>query len=262
MKLKLYPYKMGSGSAKDLARALKVLRIYPDKDYISKTNHIVINWGASQEPLWMKQHTKILNQPLSVTLATNKSKTFERLGRAGVPIPEITYSSNEAKEWLVANSETIVVCRTTLTGHSGQGIVLAKTPEEVIEAPLYTKHIKHDREFRVHVFFNDVIDFTEKKMRNGHDRPNPYIRNHGGGWVFCRQGIELPDKVRVAAIQAVSALGLDFGAVDIGYVSTEDSPYVFEVNTAPGLEGTTLVKYTEAFIDYLDCYRQDSVLSV
>ena len=48
---------------------------------------------------------------------------------------------------------------------------------------------------------------------------------------------------------AIKALGLDFGAVDIIYNEAEDQHYVLEVNTAPGLEGTTLQKYTEAILE-------------
>jgi len=51
----------------------------------------------------------------------------------------------------------------------------------------------------------------------------------------------------VVALAAVSALGLDFGAVDIIYNEHENQYYVLEVNTAPGLEGTTVEKYAEAF---------------
>ena len=57
-----------------------------------------------------------------------------------------------------------------------------------------------------------------------------------------------PDPVRdTIAVNAVKALGLDFGAVDIIYNEKENQYYVLEVNTAPGLEGTTLIKYAERF---------------
>jgi len=64
--------------------------------------------------------------------------------------------------------------------------------------------------------------------------------------VFCRDGIA-PCTVRNSiSIAAVDALCLDFGAVDIIYNEHEDKYYVLEVNSAPGLEGTTLEKYVEA----------------
>jgi hypothetical protein len=67
--------------------------------------------------------------------------------------------------------------------------------------------------------------------------------------VFARTDIMDSPEVRELAARAVSALGLDFGAVDIAYC--EGLPYVLEVNTAPGLHGTTLVKYVNAFRRYM-----------
>jgi D-alanine-D-alanine ligase-like ATP-grasp enzyme len=44
---------------------------------------------------------------------------------------------------------------------------------------------------------------------------------------------------------------LDFGAVDVIWNEKEDKYYVLEVNTACGLEGTTLDKYVEQFRRYV-----------
>jgi glutathione synthase/RimK-type ligase-like ATP-grasp enzyme len=55
----------------------------------------------------------------------------------------------------------------------------------------------------------------------------------------------------LAAIAAVNALGLDFGAVDIGWNNSNESQPVciLEVNTAMGMKegSTTVQKYSEAF---------------
>jgi glutathione synthase/RimK-type ligase-like ATP-grasp enzyme len=45
----------------------------------------------------------------------------------------------------------------------------------------------------------------------------------------------------------VSALGLDFGAVDVA-LRKDGVPVVWEVNKAPGLEGGSLKKYAEKLI--------------
>jgi glutathione synthase/RimK-type ligase-like ATP-grasp enzyme len=46
-------------------------------------------------------------------------------------------------------------------------------------------------------------------------------------------------------------LGLDFGAVDIGHRIIDNKVFVFEVNTAPGIEGTTLQRYVNTFNEYI-----------
>lgn len=55
----------------------------------------------------------------------------------------------------------------------------------------------------------------------------------------------MPENALNAAIQAVRALGLNFGAVDIGW-NERDGPCVFEINTAPGIEESSLEAYTIA----------------
>ena len=46
------------------------------------------------------------------------------------------------------------------------------------------------------------------------------------------------------AIETLESMGLDFGAVDLG-VKRNGECFVIEVNSAPGLEGTTLEKYRD-----------------
>ena len=123
--------------------------------------------------------------------------------------------------------------------------MVASSIEELVAAPLYTQGIEKDKEYRVHVFKGQVIDYQQKKQRIGVESDST-IRNHSTGWVYTRISVVLPEGVKEQAIKAVDALGLDFGAVDI-CTDLEGTPFVLEVNTAPGLEGTTLEKYIEAF---------------
>lgn len=74
------------------------------------------------------------------------------------------------------------------------------------------------------------------------------IRNRSNGWVFTRNDIDpLPQDALTQAVNAVAALGLDFGAVDLVIGRDDELAYVLEVNTAPGLEGTTVQDYANGF---------------
>src|SRR3990167_1821861 len=118
--------------------------------------------------------------------------------------------------------------------------------------PLYTKHLRHKQEFRIHIFKNKIIDMTEKRKVSGYNNVNNWIRSHKNGWVFCRDDLAVPICVTEEAIKACQTLRLDFGAVDICYREKENRAYVLEVNTAPGLEGTTLENYEKAFFTEMD----------
>lgn len=75
--------------------------------------------------------------------------------------------------------------------------------------------------------------------------PNSLLRSNRMGWKFAIVTKYSKDMAKVA-IDAVNALGLDFGAVDT-CITEDGTPYVFEINTGPGLEATSFDKYVEAF---------------
>lgn len=247
MRFKLFPYKMGSVSGKALARSLSVLRVRPTYD--AKRRDIIINWGNSR-PSAILSAPHDLNKHSAIALACDKLKTFETLNAARfVHVPEWTTNHEQAIMW--ADEGYKVYCRTTLTGHSGRGIIIASSADELVNAPLYTKATKHKWEFRIHVFKGEVIDAQQKKKRLGYEGASTGIRNFSNGFVYARCDIDVPAVVLSASVDAVNGLGLDFGAVDVGYRERDDRAFVFEVNTAPGLTGTTLEKYTQVFNKYL-----------
>ena len=250
---------MGSESGKDLSRLLDIKRVKPDGLYSPKIGHTVINWGSSRKPNWSGTATSrdvtILNKPEAVKKASNKLMAFEVLDNAGVSIPQFTTDMRTARYWL-EDGHTIVE-RHTITGNSAEGVRVVNLDDETVEnfltdAPLYTKFIPKSREFRVHVFRGEVIDYREKKKVRTENRPenfNKYISSHTMGWVFCKNNIKHIDSVKSEAVKAVEALGLDFAAVDVMFY--EGEAYVLEANTAPGITGSTLGNYVNTFRSFL-----------
>lgn len=245
MSLKIFPYKIGSLSAKRLARTLGILRVSPS--YNARRSDVIVNWGNSTPPhfRWMEQD---LNNPKGIQLACDKLNTFITLNHLGFHhLPE-WYQFFSSAKGCIHEGKTIY-CRTKTNSHSGNGIVIAKTLEELVPAPLYTVATKHKHEYRVHVFRGQVLDVQMKRKRNG-ALGGTGIRNHANGWVYARAEIAPPEELLSSACKAVSLLGLDFGAVDIGHRIIDNKFFVFEINTAPGLEGTTLDKYSKAIYNY------------
>ena len=244
--MKIYPYKSGSASAKALAEALGVKRIRHEGPALY-VKSVILNWGSSKPK--RKLAGQIVNSFPAVSVAGNKLETFKALS-GYVPLPDWTEERVDALWWLDGGHS--VVCRTVLTGHSGAGIKIASKEEDVVNAPLYTKYIKKKDEYRLHVFRDNVF-FVQRKARKKDvpdDQVNWQIRNHGNGFIFAHEGVDVPAKVKDDAIMAVKQLGLDFGAVDV-VRGTDGKFYTLEVNTAPGLEGTTLQKYVEVFKEFV-----------
>ena len=185
----VYPYNLGSASARSLAHNLDTRRVRPDGHYYHKRRHLIINWGNSILPRWATPHALqgMLNTPQNVQVASDKVSTFRRLE---TNIPEWTVNINTAREWLntprFGRKLNAVVCRTLTRANSGRGIVLATTPEAVVPAPLYTRYTPKTAEYRLHVSARfGVIDVAEKRKRNGfeeNEQSNQYIRSWNNGW--------------------------------------------------------------------------------
>ena len=97
------------------------------------------------------------------------------------------------------------------------------------------------------MFKNKAVFVQEKRKRRNLENVNIYIRSWNNGWVFCHKDIFVPEGLTDIAVNAINALGLDFGAVDLLWSKKENLIQVIEVNTAPGLEGSSLEAYVNQF---------------
>lgn len=248
MKPYIYPYNIGSGAARALAKALGTLCVREAGAFRPNKSHVVINWGNPRTPKWPAVTCKWLNAPYpEFQHAQNKLSTFRIFEQHKVACPEWTTDRKVAESW-IANGLT-VVARRLLNSHSGNGMSVSTAIAALPSAPLYVKYKKKKKEFRVHVFNKEVIDVQQKRLANGAahaEGHNEYIRSHANGWIFARENITEPKELRSLAIEATTALGLDFGAVDIIWNEKENKCFCLEVNTAPGLEGQTLTSYVNA----------------
>lgn len=248
LKTAIYAYKNGSQSAKLLKEALGVPLLKHEGKAIEVET--VINWGSGSladrvVPAF------IINGTFGVNNAANKLNTFREFERFDVPTVEWTDDQAVADDWYQKGIH--VFARTVLNGHSGVGIVSSlDIPDleewKALNCKLWTKYSNKKEEYRIHVFGRQAIHVQRKARKKDvpDDKVNWKIRNHANGFIFQIQGVEVPDEANEVAIKAVAALGLDFGAVDIIY-TTDRKWLALEVNTAPGIEGTTLNKYVEAF---------------
>lgn len=180
--------------------------------------------------------------------ALNKVQQFERFAAGGVASPPFTTDRNKVGEL----GAKVVYARTLVNSTGGKGIVEVDISQgEVPPAPLYTAYIPKKREFRVHVFDGEVIDIQQKRKRQG-SSGNSRIRNLANGYVYCRDNLESVDGLETLAVSAVAAVGYRYGAVDIIWNEMQNKCYVLEVNSRPGLEGTTVVKYADTL---RECYE-------
>ena len=246
-KIRFNTYSINSKGLKSLKKELQnrgdnVLLVRHSRSrYVPSPSDLIVNWGIPKKYF---DHPHQLNK--NARNASNKLRAFNLMVRNGL---RWTTDKEEAK--------TFKLCYAHINPYSsgGRGVRVVKPfeGEEVPDAPLYTKGIPNIAgEFRVHVFKGQVIDFAQKKKLRPEELEargithNPLIRNLEGGYIFAREGVELHPHVVQVSIEALEDLSLDFGAVDVVLSAYSDKGFVLEVNTAPGLQGSTIVKYANA----------------
>lgn len=236
-------------SMQDLGVNAKRLRLQ-GSSYTPSPTTLIINWGGGYEvPSNIEGHTgRWLNNLANIKVAANKLKTFEALADNNSTIdiiPQFTADKNEAVE---ANWDKTYV-RSTLYGHSGEGISVINYGDVLPNAPLYVEGLAIRHEYRVHT----VNGYTkiQKKAALDTENPNQEVRNLAGGWTFINEftlGERGRRELHTLAVDVLRVLGLDFGAVDV--VRTMDGEWkVLEVNTAPGVTADSNIEwYTKALL--------------
>jgi hypothetical protein len=214
-----------------------------------ETPTIVINLGVTDETAY---EGEILNDQDMIRAASNKKKARQVFAEKKVPAPKLFLQAGE-----ITQADLPVVGRTSYH-RKGEGFWFCNTLAEVNRAAKagathFLEFIDGTREYRVHTFVKTghrdkgpdkrtadsyVSIKISEKVWTGEGKPDPKEpqKNHDFGWSFMapknRREEEL-DVVRFAAKQAIAALGLDFGAVDVMYRLHSKSPYVLEVNSTP-----------------------------
>lgn len=269
-RLVVVPYKTASASAKELTQAinqrypqLRSKLIKRDGNFKGNAQSVVITWGNTgrftNPGLGMAR--RFLNHPAKTSAAASKLSTFRLLDQAGnVRIPAYTETVGVAAGWLQRGHK--VVARFSLSAHSGAGIVIADANgtlyadenfrnRNFFSAPLYTTYVPKKDEYRVFVFGNTAHFAYHKKCARDvpEDDRQFMVRTHSTGWNFAKVEIDdVPAEVRTYAVNAVAALGLDFGAVDVGWNSTKKQATVYEVNSAPGIAGGTVGVFLDGLL--------------
>lgn len=240
----VYSHNFKSAGARRLAKALKVKRIkHQNSRFKGGPRKLVLNWGSTEVPTEVTK-CNVLNSPIRVRFCTNKLRFFQ-VGSKHARLPAFADNSKDALKMLEKGD---VVARRLLSGSGGRGIVIIKRPEDMVEAPLYTQYIKKMSEFRIHIFRGEIIDIQRKVRRKStpDEKVDWAVRNLENGFVFMRHSIVCPSDVKEQALDAFNWTGLDFGAVDVVWNQKQRQAYVLEINTAPGLEGSTIDSYLDA----------------
>ena len=269
-RLRLINYNRTSISAKAIARFRRGKnRIRPDGNFRGREGDVIINWGfrGTINPE-VVGGAGLLNLPSAIHLASNKIMCLQKLEANDVPTLEFYTDRDELIEAMGQDEfEEKVYCRTLISSHSGRGIEIATNKDELVDSELYTVDFPNDREYRVHIFNEKIIDIqqkrrmsSERRERLGIGEVRDDVRNLKNGWSFVHgnvifkkdDGNYIEDLYNVP-LQAINTLGLHFGAIDLLYNSEDDEVVVCEINTSPGqkIGTTTNYRYIKAIEEFM-----------
>ena len=177
-----------------------------------------------------------------------KDKLFQYQWFKDNQVPGLSFTTNKetVQQWL--SGGFTVFARTLTKASEGKGIVVLSGESPLVAAPVYTQYRKKKREYRVHVYKDQVVQVLEKRKKKGFEGTNTKIRNTANGYVFCSQDVVEPAGIRELALKASKVTASDFKGVDIGFNEKLNELFVIEVNSAPGIEGSNVDKYVEAIV--------------
>lgn len=222
-------------SGRSRPSAMKIAQESEDIN-IARTNDGDINWGR-----------RTANTQLNpdINNCVNKRVMRELFAEHGVPMPKLLTHGNvlyDAREMGISWDYPIVGRPDRHT--KGRGFWLCDNFKDIEKALRGTRrkkaathfmeYIDAPHELRVHIFLGKSIRISEKDATAFHT------------YTTIKPTINVK-KARKAAKQAVNALGLDFGTVDV-LCETDGTPYVLEVNAAPGLGGSMPKVWAQAFL--------------
>lgn len=203
--------------------------------------------------VWRSTREKPRRLHLKYGHSVDKLTQYRWFQGQGLSSLEFTTDRETASQWC-AEGHT-VFGRKYLNSSCGKGIVVlegvnAFAGNGASYCPVYTKYKKKKREFRVHVFKDRVVMVCEKlRKKEFNGERDTKIRNLANGYVFVQNVANEPTGLRELALAAAAVSPSDFKGVDIGYNEKKEELFIIEVNSAPGIQGSNVNRYTEVIIN-------------
>lgn len=205
---------------------------------------LMVRWGCTV-PIHIKAPQ--LNSIDAIFKCVNKPITRLVLQNKGIPIPKTWMNNQDAEFPCIVRTER---------HWCGKNFLFADSKNDLekidFDGPHYfQEYYPNEQEYRIHVMSGKVTVIARKYAKEGEIRRNRGITQHAQDILE-----DIDDEIKQLAIDAVAAVGMDFGAVDI--MSSKQHPHkavVCEINTDPGLllNNYCAPIYARYFMEQADC---------
>ena len=182
---------------------------------------VILNLGNSDNqciPLDIDR-SLVVNKPGSVAMCSNKTLSLKVLSEAGVNVPELV------------NADIDIVVHVKDEPRPIRVSLIERFPDGIEYATRFVDKVK---EWRVLMFFGKPFRFFEKIPKT-----ECFNWDHDGADFKWKPLKTMPTGLSEICEKAATTLEIDLAGIDVGM--TEDGTfYVFEVNSAPGMNEDTL----------------------
>lgn len=222
-------------TGKALRQALRAKRKKTDRRARCK---LLLRWGNTEQYTNLRAE-KELNSIDAVKLATNKLEMLNILTAAGISTPQFNSDPALTTQFMDKSENQYI--------RNKRGVVRYGNDFNPVSDSYYSQPIKFKRrEYRVHVFCGKVIGIYEKipLIEGAENRPKLF-KSDTCRFVRCDGDISRVDQAaQTLCIEAVKALGLDVGGVDL-IRDKNKKFFICEVNSSPGLNSQMVERYTK-----------------
>jgi glutathione synthase/RimK-type ligase-like ATP-grasp enzyme len=148
-----------------------------------------------------------------------------------------------------------LLIRKTLSGSGGRGIILCKDKKEFDlnwNTDHWTEYINTQFELRVHVLDGEIVKIFKKEEEKSSEFP---IRNNASCHFSLKDTENYPklySLIKTLNDLFTSKMGCGFYALDVGWDSKKKEYFIFEANSAPGLNENTANIYAEFLLKNLE----------
>lgn len=246
MKFTILYSSKSSKTGKDL---LNKFRPKMTKAFRKRTNKklntdVVLRWGSTE--IFNRLKTRLeLNSFEAVNNTSNKRIMMQKLIEANISTPKILFDP------FVQEPEIVDEFKDEDGGFYVRGFNNeVRYDDEIKRGDQYiSKTIENKRrEYRVHVFNNEVIAIYEKIPNEIDTKIFKAFNCHFE--LKNRENCKLSLADQQLCINAVSSLGLLFGGVDI-LRDKQKNVFISEVNSAPALNGININRYVDKITEYI-----------
>ncbi len=253
------PYRMMSGIEKgQFQYSIKNLPQTPDV-VLPRQGSPMGDYGLALLRQFTHLGIPLINGLEGVTIARNQYITLQTLAAAGLPVPDTFFIT--AREGCLRAVESLggyPVIVKQMDGMGGEGVAMVKHPREI--DPLCEKRLQdkkgmvvqrlippdHRRDLRILVAGGQVVGAMALTPKKGEFRSNFHLNGQA-------RAVDLSSQWEELALKAAAACHLEIAGVDL-IVTSDNTPYLMEVNYSPGfrgLEQVTGIDIAGRIIDYV-----------